>query len=225
MISHDLRSPLTAVYGYAQFSERHLDQGDLEATRRNIRYIGDAARRMQRLVEDLLVAARLGEGRFEIHPVGVDLAACVRHIAAEQQTHAIHHNLVVDAPAHVSGIWDGERLGQALTNLVSNAIKYSPDGGEIRIRLRGGDGLVQIAVTDHGIGIPPPQIPDLFEPFTRLPQGQAVEGTGLGLYITKGIVESHGGHIWVESRVGEGSTFFITLPWRTTEVASPAQKR
>jgi signal transduction histidine kinase len=212
MISHDLRSPLTTVYGYAQFSERHLDQGDVEATRRNVRQIGDAARRMQRLVEDLLAAARIGEGRFEIHPVLFDLAECVRQVMAEQQVGTVQHHLVVDGPANLWGIWDSQRIQQAVTNLVSNAIRYSPAGGEIRIRLRSGGGAVQIAVTDQGIGIPPDSIPDLFRPFARLNQDRVTDGTGLGLFITKGIVESHGGQISVSSQCGHGSTFVVTLP-------------
>jgi signal transduction histidine kinase len=204
-------------------AERQLDRGDQEAIRSNVQSIRSAARRMQRLVDDLLVAARLGEGRFEIHPMPIDLAACVRQIAVEQQAYTRDHQIHVEAPDSLPGLWDGERLAQALTNLISNAIKYSPDGGDIKIRLRAGDGLVQLAVADHGWGIRPDQVPYLFEPFSRLDGPAAVDGNGLGLYITKGIVESHGGNIWVESRLGEGSTFRVTLPWQMAETDRLAQ--
>ncbi len=221
MISHDLRSPLTAVYGYAQVLQLHLDQGDLEVSRKNARSIRDAAQRMQRLVDDLLVAARLGEGHFEIQLAPMDLAACLRGIVTDQQSNASNHRLIVDAPANLLITADRARIDQAVTNLVSNAIKFSPDGSQVVVRLTCSNETARLAVTDRGPGIPADQIPYLFQPFSRLNRDRSTTGTGLGLFITKGIVDSHGGHIWVESARGQGSTFFVTLPLQT-EASSAA---
>jgi signal transduction histidine kinase len=120
--------------------------------------------------------------------------------------------MILDAPEHLEGMWDGERLNQLLTNLISNAVKYSPAGGAVRVSVRGGAGEACVSVADHGIGLNPSEIQRLFQPFTRMYSHQEVEGVGLGLYISKAIVEAHGGRIWVESVPGQGSTFTVALP-------------
>jgi signal transduction histidine kinase len=126
------------------------------------------------------------------------------------------HSVLTDVPSSFPRIWaDPDRLRQALTNLLSNAVKYSPSGGSIVVRVRErGTMHVVIEVIDHGLGIPPEQVGKLFQKFARVHSEEHLKasGTGLGLYICRLIVEGHGGQIWVESEVGKGSTFGMSLP-------------
>jgi signal transduction histidine kinase len=173
---------------------------------------------MQRLVEDLFVAAQLGEGQFKLKPGPMDLAECIRQVVAEQQARASRHHLVVDGPSSLTGTWDEGRVRQMLTNIISNAVKYSPEGGEVRVAFSRANGLARVEVSDQGPGISEEDLSRLFQPFARLDRAKPVAGTGLGLFISKGIVESHGGRIWVDSEIGRGSTFVITLPDRLGDV-------
>jgi signal transduction histidine kinase len=135
-----------------------------------------------------------------------------RRVISIHQAATIGHQLILDAPEQLEGEWDGERVSQLLTNLVSNAIKYSPAGGEVRVAVREMAGQAVVSVSDQGIGLSGDQIERLFQPFTRLYSGRDIKGTGLGLYICKAIVEAHAGRIWVESTPGQGTTFTVTLP-------------
>jgi len=140
----------------------------------------------------------------------------VREVAERfrEQALAAGSPITVDAPDELVGQWDRMRLEQVLTNLLSNAIKFSSPGGHIELSTRCVDGMVRVGVRDHGEGISPEDLPKLFRKFSQIDSGSTrkVGGTGLGLVICKGIVEQHGGKIWVESTPGEGSTFLFTLP-------------
>jgi signal transduction histidine kinase len=212
MVVHDLRSPLTVAVGYTQLAQRQLAGTADDAPKRTVAQIESSLQTMRRLVNDLLDSARIGGGRFVISPRPMDLAALVATAVDEQHTADAGHRFVVETPAHLTGEWDAERLGQVLANLLSNAVKYSPSGTDVRVRAELTDGDVLLAVADQGVGIAPAQIGQLFQPFSRLGREREATGTGLGLYITKGIVEAHGGRIWVESMLGQGSTFFVELP-------------
>ena len=212
MVAHDLRGPLGVIATSLELlrdsprgHRAGLDQYVLPATE-------NAIRRMRRLVDDLLGAARIGAGRFQIRPFPMDLVDVANRVVDQIQTTTQIHRLELDAPDRLDGEWDPERIGQLLTNLVSNAIKYSPDGGDVRIHITRSDQEVVIQVSDQGIGISPEQTPLLFEPFIRLGHEPETDGLGLGLYIAKGIVEAHGGRIWVESEVNLGTSFFVALP-------------
>lgn len=211
MVAHDLRSPLTAVRGYTQLA-LHDTGNEPAKVHRALVTIDDAARRMDRLVGDLLDAARIGAGRFEIQPSRVNLVAILRKVVEQQQATAPRHQLVLEAPTYLEGVWDPARIAQIFTNLVSNAIKYSPHGSVVRVTATGEDREAVVCVIDQGVGISPDQIQRLFQPFNRAGQEQAATGTGLGLYIAKGIVEAHHGRIWLESTVGQGSRFCVALP-------------
>jgi signal transduction histidine kinase len=145
-----------------------------------------------------------------------DLAELARQVVErfqEAPERTEHHQVVLDAPAPVVGTWDSDRLDQVLTNLLGNALKYSPDGGEVRV----GVGMVgeqaELSVSDQGIGIARGDQHRLFQPFGRAHQvGRSIHGVGLGLYITAQIVERHGGTISLESKPGAGSTFRVRLP-------------
>lgn len=216
MISHDLKGPLAIVLGYAQLIRQRAgeagDQNDLLAARG----IEKAARRTLGLLDDLLDAAQIGAGRFRAQPVETDLIDLARQVVEEQRSTTTTHQISLEAPEHLDGYWDAQRIGQVLTNLISNAIKYSPDGGEVRVTVQAEDDEVKICVADQGPGIEPENIPHLFHPFFRAKSPRPTKGTGLGLFISKGIVESHGGRIWFETDPGHGTKFWVALPLSST---------
>ncbi len=146
----------------------------------------------------------------------VDVAALVTATVEQAQATTDTHTLRMEIPARLpTAQWDADRIIQALRNLLSNAIKYTPAGGEIVVRVQGMGDAVQIAVTDQGIGIPDEAMRRLFVPFYRAENAQVeARGMGLGLTVSKGFVEAHGGHIGVASVVGEGSAFTVILPYR-----------
>ena len=212
IVSHDVKSPLTAIIGYAQLLSRaeRLDEG---AGRKMAESITREAKRIKRLADDLADAAQVGAGRLSIQKSTCDLVNLAQQVVSQQQLTTGIHELTLQAPSgSVVGHWDCDRLAQVLTNLVSNAIKYSPEGGEVRICVETRDGEALVSVSDQGVGISPEDIPLLFTPYSRVYRKAGIRGTGLGLYITMGLVEAHGGRIWVESRVGKGTTFSVTLP-------------
>jgi len=221
MVSHELRTPLSGILG---FTELLLDgQVAGEEAHEFLEIVHREATRLNRLVDDLLHVQRFESGResFDFCPQAVQqLVAPLRHtFRARQETHP----LVLDLPADPPLVYaDGPKIEQVLFNLVSNAIKFSPAGGEVRIRAwrEPGEpgGQVVVAVADHGLGIPPEDLERIFQKFYRVrtPDRRDIYGTGLGLTICRQIVEAHGGRIWVESELGQGSTFYFALP-----VASP----
>lgn len=196
MVSHDLRGPLFAILSNAELL-RSASQGWNGEDRRSLDRIDDSAQSVRRLVQDLLDAARIGEGRFDVTPIPLDLVHTVNQVVAQYQATTSRHVITLDAPDSLEGQWDRERIGQLFANLIANAVAYSPEGGPVRVRLRREGSTVVASVTDEGIGIPPDQLDNLFLPFSRL--HTQTKGNGLGLYIARGIVESHGGSIRVES--------------------------
>jgi len=213
MVAHDLRGPLTVLLGYIQILSRGRAAVSPEVTDNAVRAAESQAHQMDRLIGDLLDAAHIGTGRFTIERERADIAKLARRVVEEQQATTTKHHIDLEAPESLEGWWDPDRLAQVLTNLISNAIKYSPQGGDIRVSIARVNDNVAVKVADQGIGLAPEDIPLLFEPFSRLYQRQLVRGSGLGLYIAKAIVEAHGGRMWVESPGrGKGSTFFFTLP-------------
>jgi signal transduction histidine kinase len=217
MVVHDLRGPLTVTAGYTQLLRRQLVEArDAPQAQRLLDKIETSVQTMRRLVNDLLDSTRIGRGRFVVNPVDTDLVQTVRQVVDEQRDVAPDHQFEVRAPGRLAGVWDSERVRQVTTNLISNAVKYSPAGTHVRVTLREVGQAVRLSVADEGVGIAPDQIGHLFEPFSRLGREQEATGTGLGLYISKGIVEAHGGRIWVESAVNQGSTFYVELPSQLT---------
>jgi PAS domain S-box-containing protein len=213
--AHELRTPLTSLRGHAQMLLRRAEKAayppqDL----RSLQSIDDQVGRLNDLVGRLLDVSRIRLGRLRLQREPTDIVDLARQVAADLQITTERHHLDVAAePGEIVGSWDPATLRQVLTNLISNAIKYAP-GGPVDIRIRRQNDQIQASVTDRGPGIPPERQAQLFEAFTR---GAAEEfretgGLGLGLYISRGIVEAHGGRIWVESEVGAGSTFAFTLP-------------
>jgi signal transduction histidine kinase len=219
--AHELRNPMTTIKGYADMlraqSERGagqpLEDWQLEA----ITAIDQSTGRLVELTEDLLDVTRLQAGRLELHVEPHDLVALARRVAKRLQVSTQQHTLRVhcDAPYVVVRV-DVKRMEQVLTNLVSNAIKYSPRGGTIDITIceTPAEDSAMLAIRDHGIGIPEAQRARIFGRFERAQNARefGITGTGLGLFLSRELVVRHGGRIWFESVEGQGTTFFLTVP-------------
>ncbi len=212
-VTHELRGPLVPIRGFAEIIT--TGSQDREAINKYARVIHDRAEALNQLIDDLLDLTRLEGGRYLLERTAVDLAELARSVAADVGRQSDNHRIVVDMPADLPRVdADPRRVTQVLTNLCSNAIRYAPEGGDIRIRAYVQDGVVLTEVIDRGIGIPSDRIERIFEKFYRVENAvtRQVRGTGLGLAICRELVEAHGGHITVESVVGVGSKFTFTLP-------------
>ncbi|MBA3468002.1 MAG: response regulator [Herpetosiphonaceae bacterium] len=215
--SHELRTPITAILGYAQLVERRLERSNQLEPRNQqaLRTMTDQAQRLDRLIRSLLDLSRIQTGQFSLDLGSVDLEELVRRTTETTQPTLTRHVLSVVAnnePVMVHG--DEMRLAQVLQNLIQNAIKYSPEGGAITIRLSHDDDLAHLTVSDQGVGIPAESIPQLFNRFYRASnvEGSPISGMGVGLFVVKEIVMLHGGSVDVESIEGQGSDFTIHLP-------------
>jgi PAS domain S-box-containing protein len=216
--SHELKTPLTSVKGYTQLLELLTGRPDVEPERMAAAAARarEQAERLEALITDLLDVSRIHQGRLDLRLSEFDLAelaATVLRRFEEGPEITPLHRLELVAPEPVVGEWDSERLDQVLTNLISNAVKYSPQGGPVRVEVRVDGSTAELAVSDQGIGIPESELGDVFEPFQRTHRVPAsVTGTGLGLFIVRRIVEQHGGSISVESEIENGSRFVVRLP-------------
>lgn len=214
--SHELRTPLTAVYGSVRTLLERED--DLEETQRMhlLRMIEQESEHLAQIVDQLLVTAQIDRGRLRLDETDCDVAAlCASVLAAAETRKPESIRLEFIAPPSTRPLrCDSPRLKQVLVNLVENAIKYSPNGGQIEVRIVDAPDQVRIDVTDEGLGIPPSEQSRIFEKFYRLDaeMSRGVGGSGLGLYISREIVEQMGGLLSVRSRRGAGSTFTVTLP-------------
>jgi signal transduction histidine kinase len=214
LISHDLRTPLTSIIGYLELT---MDDENLTDAQRSYLTIVDRnADRLLHLVNDLLFVARLEAGELDLHPDDLDLVAIVRQSVAEAEPRAAAKgiDLICDAEGPVQVRGDKGRMFQLLDNLVSNAIKFTPEGGDVRVSIGPSNGVARLEVADTGIGIDPGEQDLLFQRFFRASTAneQQIPGTGLGLYIARAIVEAHRGSISVQSEPGAGTSFQIELP-------------
>ncbi len=210
IIAHELAQPVTAIQGNTQIVRRRLTNvapGESE----RLKSIEEATGRMQRLVSDLRDAAFIGTGRFSIEPEPLDLVETIHHVVAQPRSSGPSRRVEIIAPDSVTGVWDPDRIGQLVSNLVGNAIKYSPEGSRVQVVVEDGKDDAVIRVIDEGPGIEPDQQRTLFQPFSRLDTSTG-PGSGLGLYICKAIAGAHGGDIRIESVQGKGSSFIVTLP-------------
>ncbi len=214
-VSHDLRNPLTVIQGQAQRLKRGLEQGlPPDRLRAGAEAIDTAARSMNAMIQDLVDQARLEAGQLRMDLMPVDLGATLPRLIADHaealQAGRIQLQLPPDLPPVCA---DPGRMERILLNLLSNAIKYSAPGTPITVSARQEGRFVITSVTDRGPGIPPEQMPRLFQRFYRTEAGgERREGVGLGLYISRKLVQAQGGEIWAESEVGVGSTFSFSLP-------------
>lgn len=210
VVSHDLRSPLTTIALSAQL----IPGGSSAEQDEHVQTIVAATRRMERLIHDLLDVTRAEQGKLAIRRDAIDPKAVARDVVASHgpiaASRQIHFEAsVADGLPHVCG--DGDRLAQALTNLIGNAFKFTPAGGVVRLSVAQRDGKVRFEVEDSGPGIAPSDLPHLFDPFWQAKK-TAHLGAGLGLKITRAIVEAHDGSIEVTNRAGGGACFRVELP-------------
>ncbi|HEV2583385.1 MAG TPA: ATP-binding protein [Ktedonobacteraceae bacterium] len=219
--AHELRTPLAVIKGFAQMliSQTARGKGPALADWQSeaIQDIDQATIRLVELTEDLLDVTRLQGGRLELHPEPTDLVALAQRIAARVRVTTSKHSVTIHTGTeHLVATIDPRRIEQVLSNLLNNAIKYSPDGGEITITLREDRPTCSaiLTVQDNGIGIPAGQQGRIFGRFARADNARDsnISGTGLGLYLCRELVERHNGRIWFESVEGHGSTFYVALP-------------
>jgi PAS domain S-box-containing protein len=217
-VSHELRTPLAAIYGSAQTLQKRRRELDDESQQRLIDVIAEASERLTRVATDILLANSLASGRLQLATEQVDVVPLALEVADEVKASigsdckASIEVIAPDPLAPFAG--DRDRLRQVLINLVENAVKYSPNGGEIKIRIESENGHLRLAVRDRGLGIAQCEHRRIFGKFYRVDPDQThgVGGTGLGLYICHELVRRMGGRIWVDSREGKGATFFVELP-------------
>jgi signal transduction histidine kinase len=213
VVSHELRTPLTSLRGFTELLLTRALPADKQ--QHFLTIIHKETVRLSHLINDFLDLQRMQVGRQIYQLTPTDLAAVLRDMvslfAPESASHRIRVEVLDALPAIRA---DAERLRQVLANLLSNAIKFSPDGGEVTVGARAQGAQVLVWVADHGLGIPPEAVPRLFSKFYRVEHHETrhIGGTGLGLALVKEIVEAHNGLVWVESVVGQGSTFFFTVP-------------
>ena len=212
LVSHELRTPLTSIRGYVDL----LPEDPLSETQdRFVKVIQRNVARLSSLVEDLLFVARLDEGRVSLTETTVDIAELLGNAADTARPMAAGRDITIDIETErVPPVRaDRERIAQMIDNLVSNAVKFTPEGGAVTLRASNGDGRVHVAVSDTGIGIPADEVERLFERFFRASTAtqEQMPGTGLGLAISQSIAEAHGTRLDVASEVGRGTTFSFDL--------------
>jgi PAS domain S-box-containing protein len=224
IVSHEFRTALTGIQGFSELiRDGGLEQDEVRAYGG---YIFNDADRINRLIGDMLDLDRMESGRMIMRSGDVDINEVLAEAMARAGTAAATVEFKADLdPRLPIVVGDRDRLIQVVSNLVNNAIKYSPDGGTVTLSTRADGGYALVSVADTGLGIPPDEIGHVFERFRRVRSGaaQSIPGTGLGLTIVKQIVEMHGGKIWVESAVGHGSAFHFTVPL-VAENVTPMQR-
>lgn len=218
-IAHELRSPLTSVKGFSATLVKRWDRFTDEERFQFVETIHSDAERMGRIVSEVLDLARLEANHLEIHPQNVKVGDVARQSAAHLAGLAGGDRVVAEVDDGVTAYVDAERLGHMLRALIENAIKFS-DEGPITVSAMRVDDLVQIQVSDQGIGITPDRIPELFSGPAPTGQRSGPSGTGLGLYLTRRLAEAHDGRIEVASRPDKGSVFTLFLP---AEGADPGE--
>jgi PAS domain S-box-containing protein len=211
--SHELRTPLAAAKMQVQLAQRKYGPELSDGPRRALEGLDRQVDRMTKLVSDLLDVSRLLTGRLSLEVEEFDLVPLLRATCERLQALSTEHRLKLESPGSLPMRGDPGRIEQVVTNLVSNAIRYSPRGGTVELRAWSEEGNVLLQVRDQGIGIPAEKLPVIFERFGQA-HGARYGGLGLGLTISQGIIEQHGGRIWAESRgvEGEGSTFHVCMP-------------
>lgn len=226
-VSHELRSPLAAISGYVELlMSRPLDEISPEKRQKAFGIIQESTSRLSHFINDILDLAKIKAGHIELRKMPFDIRKAADEIKGlfapvfEKKELAFHVDVAPDVPVIPA---DEDKIRQVITNLVSNALKFTPSGGRIGIVARANGRDVVVSVTDTGIGIPVESLKDVFDRFKQV-KGQkdrmpsAPKGSGLGLAIAKGIVEAHGGRIWVESEFNKGSQFKFTLPKESAAV-------
>jgi len=214
VISHELKTPVALIKGYVSTLRREDATWDRDIVQDSLEVIEEEADRLTELIENLLDATRLQAGVLPINLCDISLDALAKRIAERFRIQTSTHTIVVDFPQDFPIIMaDENRLSQVLSNLISNAIKYSPEGGEIRISGQVRREQVIVCVSDQGPGIDPGDIPYVFDRFYRSSDvSRTTKGAGLGLYLARAVIEAHHGRIWVDPKPGSGARVCFSLP-------------
>lgn len=214
-VSHELRTPLASIKGFATTLLRQDVKWDDATQREFLRIIEEESNRLEELIDNLLDMSQVEAGALRIHREPVQLRRLVREAVEMAQRTTETHWFVMDLPAELPRVWaDPRRLRQVLNNLLENAIKYAPGGGQITVTCEEEGDRVIVGIADQGEGIPREYLDRIFDRFFQVDGASTRKtgGSGLGLAIAKGIIEAHGGTIWAESNAGEGSMFRFSLP-------------
>ena len=213
-VSHELRTPLHSIRGFAKLLiEDKVTEPEVRMEFLTI--IDDQSENLEKLINNLLDASRIESGRFKIQKHRLLIKDVISGVVESFYTIAGEKGITIntDIPETLPEVEaDGERLKQVLNNLLSNAIKFNNGSSSVTVTGEAKDGELIVRVTDQGIGVPEDAMPHLFERFYRARDTAMVGGSGLGLYVSRQIIEAHGGHIWAESKAGQGSTFSFALP-------------
>jgi PAS domain S-box-containing protein len=215
LVSHELRSPMTVIMGAINTVLTEGAYLSQEETRQLLKDAALESESLSHLLTNLLELSRVQAERLVLYAEAIDVKKVIQDAIEEMKRQSSAHQFVVIAPKKLPPVYaDPLRLERILYNLLENAVKYSPQGGEIRVSVRPEEEHLVIGVNDRGVGISPSDQAKLFGPFQRLEESrlEGVKGLGLGLLVCRRLVEAHGGRIWVESELGRGSTFFFTLP-------------
>jgi len=217
--SHELRTPLAAIKGYATALLLDEIEWPEEKRREFLQLIDDETDNLEGMISEILDSSLIDVGQLEISLQPVRLPLMAQEVADEMQRHSAKHHFAIDFPSDFPIVdVDPRRIRQVFRNILDNAIKYSPDGGLIMIRgvIRPSD--VAVSIADQGVGISPEDLIPLFDKYFRVkaPTGYHVPGTGLGLPVSRAVVEAHGGRIWASSKVGEGTVLFFSIPLEGT---------
>jgi PAS domain S-box-containing protein len=224
-ISHELRAPLTSIYGFAETLLRRGELFDEVQRQTFLAYIASESDRLTGIVDALLDVAELDSGDLQVELATIDVGNVAREVVESLRTElagaqANGHSFVVDlSDEPLSAEADGEKLRRVLVNLVDNAVKFSPDGGAVSVVGQKRSGSIELRVSDQGVGIPEEERERIFRKFYRGSSSVLSGGTGLGLFISRGLVTAMGGRIWVDSVEGEGSTFTLELPLESETAA------
>lgn len=221
VISHELKTPVSLIKGYAGTLRREDARWDEETLRESLAVIEEESDRLNELIDNLLDASRLQAGALPLKLRSVALDDLARRMVHKFRSQTGKHQFVVNFPRDFPLVQGDEaRLEQVLSNLLTNAIKYSPEGGTIGVGGRVRLDEVVVTISDQGIGIAPVEQPRVFDAFYRVDDAptRRTQGTGLGLYLAKAVVEAHGGRIWVESEPGQGAVFGFSLPRNSQKI-------
>lgn len=212
VVAHELRAPLGAILGWAHMLRRHGGQDELD---RGLEVIEESVHLQSRLIDDLVVASRMGSGDIRLHTELVDLARVVDTAVDSVRPAVVDKGILLSKILQPVGPVRGDRtrLQQVLCNLLTNAVKFTPAGGEVEIALRPANGRAVVTVRDSGLGIAPEFLPQVFDRFKQAPAARGYGGLGLGLTIARHLVQLHGGDIAAHSEgEGRGATFIVRLP-------------
>lgn len=215
VVSHELKTPVALIKGYADTLRREDAQWDDKTMRESLGIIVEESDHLNHLINNLLEASRIQAGGLTLRPNHFQLPPVVEKLVAGFRLQTNTHQFEIDFPDDFPLVYgDEERMKEVLSNLLGNAVKYSPDGGLISVGGRADGKWVTVYVADNGVGISPNERENIFDRFYRVENrlSRRTQGTGLGLYLSRAIVEAHGGRIWVESMPEKGSIFIFTLP-------------